>query len=375
MRFYYYILIILVFGCYKKHQDIEAIPIEDMPFKTTLKNHTPGIDYVINKSLEVKNELIIEEGVEIIIGEGCEIRVTDSGSIHVNGSEKHPIVFKSKDNSGRWKGIIIYSSGDNQMLHAEIEGAGSGGDNHGALEVRPFGNILLKQCKIKDNGDASGILLAENAKCVMEDCELRNNNFPIQMDLHAVLNSVRGDMKTNKHNAIKVKNHDGSPLVTKTNLQLNNPGLAYYMTSWLIITNKKLTVNNGVTVLFEANTGIVTNGGLPGMNTGLVVNGTGNSPVTFGSFSEESNRKWAGVNLTAGNNLIQYAKFNSCNSTNKDIAVMNVSGYAVVDCKNSTFYSAKSFCNISLIGKNITFNGDIFTKNTFVNSLLPCVII
>ncbi len=376
MRIHVYILIILSLGCYKKNAEIEAIPIDNIMFKTTLKNHTPGIDYIINKSLEVKKQLIIEAGVEILVEQGCEIHIVEEGFIHSNGRPGQPVVFKNKDNTGRWKGIFIHSKGDNQLQHTEIRGAGSAGDNHAAVEVQPNGNLILSNCKIENNGDASALLITENAQCnIAEGCELFNNNFPIQMDLHAILTIGSGNhIRDNTNNAIKVRNQDGSTLVTKSDLNLQDYGLPYYITSWLIIDRKKLTVDEGVTLLFESNAGITTSGSID-MNTSLMVNGTVNNKVTIGSFRTGLNEEWQGILLSCGNNKIYHVAFNKCNSKFKNVAILNIMGYAYVDCKYCTFNAGNPFCNISLIGKNIVFNADIFTGNTFTNGLLPCLIL
>ncbi len=374
MRFFFWVCIILTLGCYKKNEELEAIPIEKIVFKTTLKNHTPGVDYIISSSLEISKELIIEEGVEIAISPGCEIKVHDSGVIRAIGSENKPVVIKNRDASGRWKGIIVFSNMDNILKHVEIRSGGSDGNNHAAVEAKPGSRLVLENCKVEDHGESSGVLIARYATCSLVNCEITKNNYPIQMDLHAVLNASGCKMMDNGHQAIKIQNQDGSMLMTEMNLTLNHPGLPYYFPSWLIINRNKLTVNSGVTLLFEAGTGISSSNAQPDMYGGLLVNGTAGSPVTFGSVSTEENNKWAGINLTAGYNKIQYGIFNACNSNNFERAVLNVSNYASLDCKNSTFKSPKPYCNISLIGTKVVFNADIGSKNTFANGIKPCVL-
>jgi len=252
MKIYCYILIILSFGCYKKNEDIEAIPIEQITFKTTLKNHTPGVDYVINKTIEISKELIIEPGVEIIIEGGCELLIADGGSINAKGTSGSHIIFKRKNGSSRWKGITVFSKSENELDFVEINGAGSQGEDHAALEIKPLGKMHISHSKIDDNGDASALLIAEKSNCrIGESCEFSNNNYPIQMDLFASFTIGSDcDLMHNRNNVIKVMNQDGSPLRTTSDLQLVNYGLPYFFTGWLIIDQKKLTINNGVTLLF-----------------------------------------------------------------------------------------------------------------------------
>jgi hypothetical protein len=374
MKLGYITLIFLCLGCYKKHEDIEAIPIRDIQFKTTLKDHTPGVDYIINKTLEVSKELIIEAGVEIVIEEGCGISVRDSGSIHINGSSGHPVVFKAKNNSGRWNGISVSSPLDNQMQHAEISGAGLQGENHAALEIRPSGHLSLSNCKISDNGNASALLLSENADCKIESCEFTKNKFPIQMDLYATLQISNGNFKGNENDMVCVYNQDGSSLFVKRDLNISNPGMPYYFTSSLLLNINKVTINAGVSMLFNRNAGIntVSNNA---MNPLLLVNGTSGSPVTMGSFYAGENDLWRGVMLSSGYHKIYNTIFKKAYTGSKNLGTLSLYAYTNIDCKYCTFNADKDFCNISIFGPSVGFNTDIFTRNTFTNALLPCVIL
>jgi hypothetical protein len=376
MKIYYGILIALLLGCYKKNDDVEALPVKDITFRTTLKNHTPGIDYIIDKSILVSKELIIEEGVEIMISDGCEINISGEGSIHANGSSGKNIILKSRNASGRWKGITVSSSGDNVFAHTDITGAGSAGNNHGGLEIKTGGNISLTDCRIMDNGDASALLINKGADCrISGNCELSNSNFPVQIDLHASL-ILPGTCKfnNNTHNVICVKNQDGAPLRTSEKLSLSQILLPYFFSSDLMIYQYQASVNAGVTLLFENNSGIRTTGGRNDKQAALTINGTSGQPVILGSMYS-GQALWSGVNLSNGNSRIFYTTFRKTNSNIKTNAILNIAGSAQVECRYASFYADKGFCNISLIGQDIACNTDIVSRNTFANSLLPCIIL
>jgi hypothetical protein len=375
MRFCYYILIALSLGCYKKNEDIEAIPIEKIVFKTTLKDHTPGVDYIINKTIEVLKDLIIEEGVEIMVSNGSELLVLEGGSLHCNGTASKPIVFRNQDESGSWKGIIISSKEENQLDYTHIKGAGSLGLDHAALEVNANGNITLSNCRIEYNGTASGLLIAEFANCrIGDNCQFNHNDFPIQMDLHATLSIGNNfSCNDNANNGIRIKNRDGSELRTRNNVTFNNYGLPYCVTSSIVLDQKTLTVNPGCSFMFEAGCGFISSNNMSDINASLVLNGGANAKINLGSLHSGDVNLWSGIRLSKGKNKIYHANFAKCNSPNKEFGPLLLTAYAQVDCKYSNFIADKSFCNISLIGKYVSFNGDIGSRNTFSNGLLPCI--
>jgi hypothetical protein len=373
MKFSLFILILLSLGCYKKHDEIEAIPVQEIHFKTTLKNHTPGVDYIINKNLLVKKELIIEEGVEIIVEEGCGIDVLDSGSIKINGSNQNHVIFKSKNDAGRWNGIHISSPLDNHINFTEISGAGLQGNNHAAVEITQTGQLSLYASKITDNGDASGLLMTENAICNLEACELSGNNFPVQMDLFAKLQFNECHFNGNQHDMIRVRNNNGSALLAYRPLSIIHYGLPYFFTSSLLLNTSKVSIEAGSTLLFEMGHGINT---ISSMVSGtlLQVNGKNGNPVKFGSFHSGEFDRWRGISLYSGMHKIQYAVFEKAYTGGKTIGTLSLYAYSNIDCKYSTFNAEPEFCNISIFGKYVVYNSDIKTRNTFKNLKLPCML-
>lgn len=372
MKFWIAILIPFSLGCYKKNSEIEAIGVQDIRFKTTLKNHTPGADYIINKTLEVSKELIIEEGVEIIFEEACGISIRDSGIIKINGSSQNPVKLRNKNESGRWKGIHISSPLDNQFKHVEINGAGLLGDNNAAVEISSTGQLTMEACKISDNGNASAVLIAENAICSLNSCVLSGNYFPIQMDLYAKVQLAKCIFDGNQYNMIKVRNQDGNSLVAYRMLNIKNYGLPYFYTSSLLVSEYMVSIDAGTTLLFDRGQGINT---ISSKINALMlqVNGSSTKPVFFGSFHSGPNDRWRGITLTGGMHKFHYATFDYAYTGNKNIGTLSNYGYANIDCKYNTFFAVEDACNISIFGKYVVYNADIITNNTYKNSKKPCI--
>lgn len=370
MKFWMPILILLCFGCYKKNSEIEAIPIEDIRFKTVLKNHTPGADYIISKNLEVSKELIIEEGVEIIIEDGCELKISESGVLQILGSSSKKVKLRNKNNSGRWKGISIASALESTIAHAEISGAGQQGDYHAAIEILSSGKISISNSQILDNGDASAILLTENAICSLNSTELRGNKYPLQMDLFANFQHSNCKFEGNQFDVICVRNQNGNSLMANRTLKINRSGLPYFFTSSLLLGEKLVTIDAGVTLLFNNGCGIstVTYTYLYQL---LQVNGKADQPVVFGSLNQ--NELWSGVKLYNGTHKIYHTVFEKASVGSKKIGTLSLFGNAAIDCRNCTFYGEVNQCNISFFGPNVSFNPDIILRNTFKNSISPCI--
>jgi hypothetical protein len=367
-----FILILLCLGCYKKDSEIEAIPIDDIRFNTILKNHTPGIDYIIHKNLEVTKELIIEEGVEIIVEDGCELKISETGVLHINGSSSQPVKIKNKSKTGRWKGISIASKDESSIKFTEISGSGQLGENHAAIEVLASGKLSISNTKILDNGDASGILLTENATCTLNSTEIRGNKYPIQKELFATFQHNNCKFEGNQFDVICIRNQDGSNLLAKRSLKISQLGLPYFFTSTLLLSEYLVTIDAGVNLLFNSGCGIRT------VNTGynyqlLQVNGNSTQSVTLGSLKSGQNDLWSGVMLYNGTAKIHYAVFEKAFLGNKNIGTLSLFGSATIDCRNCTFYADKDQCNISVFGSSVTYNPDISIRNTFKNSKNPCI--
>jgi hypothetical protein len=367
-----FILILLCLGCYKKDSEIEAIPIDDIRFNTVLKNHTPGIDYIINKNLEVSKELIIEEGVEIIVEEGCELKINESGVIHILGSSSKPVKIRNKSKSGKWKGISIASNIESSIGHTEISGSGQMGENHAAIEIISSGKLSISNSRILDNGDASGILLTENATCILNSTELRGNKFPLQMDLFAKFQQVNCKFEGNQFDVICIRNQDGSNLLAKRSLKISQLGLPYFFTSTLLLSEYLVTIDAGVTLLFNRGCGIKTVNS-PYKYQLLQVNGNSTQSVTLGSLKSGQNDLWSGVMLYNGTAKIHYAVFEKAFLGNKNIGTLSLFGNAGIDCRNCTFNADKDQCNISLFGSFVSYNSDIYLRNIFKNSIYPCI--
>lgn len=372
MKFWVFTLILLSLGCYRKNSEIEAIPIEDIRYKTILKNHTPGVDYIISKSLVVSKELIIEEGVEIIVEDGCELKVNESGVLQIKGSSDKPVKIRNKNKSGRWKGISISSTHESSITHAEISGAGHLGENHAAIEVLYSGKLSISDSRVFNNGDASAMLLTEGSICCMNSIEMKGNKYPLQMDLFANLQQKNCKFNGNQYDVICIRNRNGSDLLANKKLKINNAGLPYFFTSTLLLSEYLMTIEAGVSLLFNSGCGIKTvsytfQGQL------LQVNGSSSNPVTFSSLKSDQNELWNGVILYNGTFKIHYAVFEKARVSSKNIGTLSLYGKAVIECKNCTFYADNDQCNISLFGTYVRYNFDITSRNTFKNSKIPCL--
>lgn len=371
MKFWMFILILLSLGCYKKDSEIEAIPIDDIRFNTVLKNHTPGIDYIINKNLEVSKELIIEEGVEIIVDEGCELKINESGVIHVMGSSSQPVKIKNKSKIGRWKGISIASKDESSIKFAEISGSGQLGENHAAIEVLASGKLSISNTKILDNGDASGVLLTENTTCNLNSTEIKGNKYPIQKELYATFQHNNCKFEGNQFDVVCIRNQDGSNLLAKRNLRISQLSLPYFFTSSLLLSEYLVTIDAGAKLLFNRGCGIRT------VNPTykyllLQVNGNSANPVVFSSLKSGQTDLWSGVMFYNGTAKIQYAVFEKAYVGNKNIGTLSLFAFAAIDCRYCTFYADTDQCNIAVFNNTVVYNADINIRNTFKNSKYLC---
>lgn len=64
------------------------------------------------------------------------------------------------------------------------------------------------------------------------------------------------------------------------------------------------------------------------------------------------------------------ARLQPCYMDSSGKAILTIRQMAMAECRYNTFYAQKSCCNISLEGKYITYNSDIFTRNTFTNGTI-----
>ncbi len=214
---------------------------------------------------------------------GCEIRLAASSMISVGSSSNssytgslcaEEVLFTNAAPEQRINGILFnnYAVDERCVLnHCTIEHAG--GSNQAAVIINTSAPTITN-CTIRNN-DQYGIRVNEAARPVIRDCLIENNaSYPITMDalnLHCLAEG--NQFVDNNPNRILA----GGGTLTSSVTWINQ-GIPFEITGTITVSASSaypvLTISNGCTLLFSANTAIVsgssTNSSYRG---GLVANG------------------------------------------------------------------------------------------------------
>lgn len=360
---------------------ISAQEIADLSyFQTdqTLSNICPdGVDYIIatDAIYNVTANLIIEEGVTIQFVDDAGLAVDETGSINAVGNGTSPIILEgiNKNVVGAWRGIIIYSDKTANILnHVTIKGAGSNSFNSngdlGNLIIYADAKAKIDNCTF-ENGAAYGLNADYTSTKItsLMNNKFINNNTPILIrannaDIIDATNSFSNNTNSYVHTRI------GNEITTNKTWQALS--IPYQITSSSfgifklqeIGSNGRLTLNPGVNILFETQTGLKID------DTGsLAAVGTANNKITFRGVDPQA-ASWDGIQFhhtQSPSNEISHAIIEHAGSDDGAIYMwadpaLKINDVIINDISNCAFYdapkSASDPANPNLTRANITYN-------------------
>ncbi|WP_372371203.1 right-handed parallel beta-helix repeat-containing protein [Candidatus Uabimicrobium sp. HlEnr_7] len=192
----------------KSYSDIAKLP-KKIDGEILLKKGT----YYLEKSVTItrKGTLIIEPGTEIEM-DACA--VICNGKLISKGSKNSPIVFSGD----AWDNISVFGEGSSAILeHCEIRGGSGMGvqQENGQYTVTP---------QFLDITYGGGVLVAQKAKVVMQDCKIEN---VYGVNMLAVINSTLTlkNCKLVEHDQQGIFSLDGKLTLTNSRLE-NQSGVA-----------------------------------------------------------------------------------------------------------------------------------------------------
>lgn len=343
-----------------------------------LSNICPnGVDYIIatDNIYEVTANLTIEAGVSIEFVDGAGLAIEETGSFNALGNVQDPILLQGVNENaiGSWRGIIIYSDKTTNALdYVTIKGAGgdqfnSNGDR-GCLVVYADSKVSINNCTF-ENSAAYGLnsdYTSAEITSLMNN-KFISNNIPILIRAnHADIIDATNSFSNNTNSYVHTRR--GSEITTSKVWQAL--GIPYQITSsdfgifklQEIGTNGRLTLNPGVDVLFEIQTGFRIN------DTGTFsAVGTANNKITFSGVDPQA-ASWDGIQFyftQSPSNEIKHAIIEHAGSDQGAIYLwanpaLKVSDVTFNDISNCAFYDgpkgASDPANPNLSRSNITYN-------------------
>ncbi|HNW81792.1 MAG TPA: DUF5018 domain-containing protein [bacterium] len=338
-----------------------------------LEDRWDGIDYIISGTFYVEGNalLTVEPGVKIAFASSDSgIDVGENAGLKMVGTAEKPIVLTgpvNNQNKGSWYGIEIRSSrADNQFEYVQFINGGSN-DEFSVINIENDAELSIKNCSVDGSlgsgigtyGSGSKITGFENNTIV--NCD----ESPVYLDelSQAKLFGSENVMNNNGKNYIKVMNAN-----IDDNVEINDPSVPYYIDYTYSYVNKTLTLNAGVTIYFNAETGIDI-----AESTGkLIVNGTAENPVLLTKLPGET-YYWEGIYVRSdiGNEInnatIEYA------GNADDEGIFWISSDGAVTLNNVTISNSKNYCvamseSSSVDAENVVFeecaSGNVYNYDT-----------
>lgn len=250
----------------------DRVPTEfcsDVQQATTWKNDKDGVDYIVSCPISVSALLTIEPGTEIEFRDGAGIVIEDAGSIKAVGTADAPIVLRgSTDTKGAWKGVFVKSNNvANEFSYCTITDGGQSSFDGTDIKanLRLALNSKLKISNTTVSKSAKDGLYTEGFDSDFENpitdfssnTFTDNSNYPIST-LASTVNSLDGMGSTFSNNGKEYINVRGGRMYgdhvwnkTQSPILISGYTIAGYYNN-----TGNLTVNAGVTLLFDADQGL-----------------------------------------------------------------------------------------------------------------------
>ncbi|MDQ7917949.1 hypothetical protein RBU60_10210 [Mesonia sp. MT50] len=145
-----------------------------------------NVPYLIEGSLNIKDDLTLSPGVRFLMGSGAGINISSSGSMHAIGTSNEPITIKGNvDAVGYW-GLIHLDSNNplNEFAFVNLKNGGSSGTyGYSSIWVNNNnnGSFIMNDCSISDSYSwglvvENGATMTPSTKAGVESANTFSNN-------------------------------------------------------------------------------------------------------------------------------------------------------------------------------------------------------
>ncbi len=329
-----------------------------MSANKTLIDRGPGIDYVIEGTCYIDGNalLTVNPGVTIAFtGTDGWIEVGQNAGLKMVGTATKPILLTgpvNNPNKGAWGGVEFRSNrADNMMEYVIVENAGSNSD-YGAITVAQDARLSIKNCTITRS--ASNGLYNYGTVTSFENNIIRQcDKAPVRIASFdkVFLIDAASQLSENTPEAFVQINYGYAENVDITICDVDIP----YLVNEGIYVEETLTINAGVTLLFNDDTYIeVISAGK------ITANGTTEKPITF-SHVEGETGQWQGVYIYSSvSNSLQHCiiEHGGSGSESQNLYVNESAKVSLSDCviRNSTGYGVVLYNSSNVTASNVTFS-------------------
>ena len=255
------------------------------------------VPYRFDGVAKVTAELTVDPGVTVEFVEDGELRVTDGGSLVADGTSAAPITFTGSESvPGHWNGIIIWRTGEDPrsvLDHVTIEYAGGEpefpdfdvyGYNLvlGSPTSDPTANAILTTLTNTTlrHGAGYGLYISHGSTFVAGGFANNTLSDNAEGAAHVSAQAARWLDDTTAYGGsddhVLLDANDGRDNVTD-DARWPTLGDARYVVSGTIDLRAVLTLEPGVTLSFEEDTGLFAQDA----EAGIVADGTAASPILF----------------------------------------------------------------------------------------------
>ncbi len=379
--------LMLLNSCSKKQDDLTNLPVErkddgqaqiidysSISNDMIMEDRVNGVDYIINKNVEVNANLTIKPGVTIMFADGAGLQVNEEGSLTAIGAVSNQIFFTSQSGKrGAWKGITILSNDNHNVLsYCKIE-HGGGTNSFGAANVIVGSGTNTATVEISNSDITAsykdGIVISEGStvKNFNSNNIFTNAAYPISMhiaDASALDNSNQFSNNGKEFIRVTAGNTVTKPITLKN---LNES----FLLSGVITSANAFTINAGSRIYMDNDAEVVIDG-VEGAGYFSAV-GTQSQPITISAIYNGTG-VWNSIKFrssNSNNNHIEYCTISGGGMTTQGwegmVSVVNDNGGSsnIIIRHSSIMNSAAT--GIYIQSANSEYNSDITSSNTFTN--------
>jgi len=359
------LLILFQWSCKKENIEKNALVLKSIKSKTTLKNHTTGVDYIINsKELIINAELIIESGVEIQLEQDATIKLLDNGSLICQGSDKNPIEFNAKPNQ-TWQGIQISSSKVNELKHVNIQQIKSE-EMVAAIELLGHSSLKVEHSTFETSSNQAAFFVSEKSQLNLEpNCTFKSCLAPVQIELGAEIKAKQWILNHVKINGVLVQNKNKSAFLITQNTTIKYSPFAYYFMESVVVDNCQLTIDAGVKIKMS-HRGKFETASQNNSNTAFLLRGSSSNPISIDS--QDPKFPWSGFILLEGNSNFIHTYFRNIEHSDTNFGAITLLQKGNANFFNCDFRFNKTKCSIIILNRDCRINQNAFNVNVLYNN-------
>jgi hypothetical protein len=288
--------------------------------------------YLVSKELDVTAALTVQPGAVLQFAANAGLQVLETGSLNATGTAVARITFTGATaTTGFWRGLAFRSNDPaNTLVYANILHAGSeafccdyfeGSGQKGAVMLGGANldspvQVTISNTMITRSGGYGVYLFKSGTLPGFSSNTFKGNTqAPVSLPISRIgaLDSISvysGAAEPNTEQFVRVLEADNATNVTQTVRKLDVPYRVSAGASGKTLEYQGgLTINAGVTLEFEADSGLL----IPDTGS-LTVNGTVTEPVTFrGRLATRG--YWKGINILSVGNTITHAAIRDAGSS------------------------------------------------------------